>query len=393
MNTTGYGYEPSATHGIAPEWIERIVKFKQIEACDVVQLHVRWQDLGRHPGNLNLNPLREAINYLYSLDIVTALVFRPYRNDDFIPLGSRATDQFGQVYNDGGYHTLALTSPFWVPFLDIVEEIARAFPQLHYMALGYGPTEEFFLPLTQIQGLPHWAGQCVYSRQDRDQFKKQFGTNIPEPNAATIPHEFGRFYEQNPDFLFWITYHLKGINSAFKNACLDCESCGFMADMFREQSAIYGITTPDIFKMHTHFYSSEAEFNYNHWKYAAVDIARSLYPEAAIHIEFDPHDLSGGHAYGQALQPGILAKYATESLKRGVDYIHWAMAFSPGTTHPDNITPLRDVVAALNKGVVRYRESDYLSVQLPPARPYQGQSLYLPAWEAAGGRERPIRFV
>lgn len=403
MNTTGYGYAPEQEFGINQEWIERMQLLANEKAIDWVRIHVRWEDWEPNIGEFTEVEMIRAIKKIRSIGCAPAFCIRPYRRDDVIAYEELAMDHAGRKFDDAGYHTFApgaetAQNHFRKSMVRLAQLVNMYAPEAEFTSLGYGITEEYFLPCTYSetngQDISVLSGMCIFSEADKRVFRAENGSDIPVYDLGWFPDSIDRLYRDHPRVLDYITGRMAKIQREF-NAAWQQNSkipvCGYYADVPSKQSAWYGhrdLLT--IFAGCDMMYSTDG----GSWeKFLAADLHRGTWPNKPSLIELDPEDSgrnaqaqidgTGPYAYDGSIQPHLVKQIIEEVVRRGATHIPLAMAYGP-----HQIAQIGPILREIRKNGIKVEaytgnipEVEYGS-QL-----HSDQTLFRDAWEKRGGRE------
>ncbi len=397
FNMTGYGYAPNAEFSINQEWIDRMKLLVRQKAIDFARIHIRWQDWEPNIGEYTEVELIQALKKIKAEGCVPAICVRPYRWDDVIAYEEVAMDHTGKIFKDGGYHTFApgaetAQNHFRKSMERLAQLVNMHAHDAEFTSLGYGITEEFFLPCNYSETKGDvLTGMCIYSPADKDAFQEAYGYELPVYDLSWFPDSIGRLYTDHPKVLDYITVRLAKIqrefNGAFKQNAPRVPVFGFYADVPSKQSAWYGHRDLlAIFDGCDGIYSSDGGF----WeKFMAADLHKGTWPGKPSAIEIDPEDAGrDGSAYDGPIQPHLVKQIIEEAVRRGVTHIPLAMAFGP-----KQIAQIGPVLReAREKGI----EVKDFTGQIPEieygSRLHSDDNLFRDAWEKLGGKEHPAPF-
>lgn len=404
MNTTGYGFNETldAIDNLPDEWWKRLEYAKKKGIVDFARIYVDWQNWEPTKGVFSEVDLLRVSKRLRKMGVGMALCVRPYRSDNRIAINERATDQNGKVFVEGpdlpgvGLHTFSIgavnaQAEFKTAMVALAKFCAMHEPNAVYVSMGYGYTEEFNLPIIYADSGTkdeRAVGICTYSQADRNLFQSVYGFPLPSPQADNLPWSMGDLYRDHHQVLDFITSRLASIYNDFVDTFHDhCKVpvCGYYPDVVTEQSAWYGHRDlVAIFGRCDMIYSTEGTYPDDPRKLLAADLHQGTFPHMVSIIEMDPTDEGAeGGEISKPIDPASVQRTLSRAIERGVRIVTWAMAHGEG--HMDALAPM---VSVLRQGVKVAPPSKGITVDISSTL-YSGKSLYVPAWEAAGGKDKP----
>ena len=199
MNCTGYGYRPGDVDSLPGEWRERVQFFKDIDGIDDLRPNIMWQDWNPSDGVYTEIEMRRLLKYCERNEIGFAFCMMPYRTDNMIRQSEKAVDHAGRAFDFGNqYHTFApgalvAQAAFYKANEHFAEFLAKFCPDAVFASLGWGETEEFYLPLykNHNDGTNEVSGMCMFSPADKELFRTQYGREMPVYHAASFPESAG----------------------------------------------------------------------------------------------------------------------------------------------------------------------------------------------------------
>ena len=368
MNTTGGGFNNFEVSGIGPEWLPRIEAFRNMtynginfQGIDGVRLCIKWGEWEKTDGVFQEATLRAAINYCRDRNLKFSACFWAVHNTSLnIPMSDIATGSNGAYFSVEGFYAIAPYSAVGKARLKAavkrIAQIMSEYDNTEHISLGYGETEEFYLPLIKDEET-HSINQALtgYSVVDRAAWTTYASNHniagaqppvTPDPTNAFTTGDTWQTTTGHQWYNF-ITDGLALIYAAFNEGVHEggMKSVGYYADAGGAQSAWYMMyLLPKILVNCEYYYSSDGGRNNDTQnKLLATDLNIGTFPGKKYIIEFDADDLNTTGIItgplGQQLNPQILKDYGDGFFSRGGNEIAFAQAFSAGAQTDNNYAP------------------------------------------------------
>lgn len=357
LGTTGYGFDSTAQHGIANEWIERIEAFNYSWGWGItgIAVWINWDTYEPTPGNFQTATLQRIISYCDARKLSLSVWWggRRNQNDGFVKPEEMIRGSKGTLYLEGSQiypgYGCDRTNALMTPAIKSVASILKTYSRAFYMGAFGG---------TAGEQVGHLIGNGTPNAQIGDfsaDNLARFNTWVAARGIAT-PGTPPVVYPENnqwpyPDFsqprgLEYSRYVSYTIRKYYKNLVDAVKSvsnipCVYMyaaADNLQLRSTgnanLNWIAAPG-----DGMYSSDGDGIYSvRHKLLSNSINLGTFPNGLSMQEIDPDDVStykydhNGVAppYGQANPQYAVLKSTLEQLyARGMRAGHTAMSFSP----------------------------------------------------------------
>lgn len=386
INTTGYGFDRTTANGVADNQWAYIQKFANLTyngqdaSVTAVRFHVSWDQYEPTAGNYQGTKLAQAVAAILALkpNMKIALHFhylRPGPQPGQTSEGFLAEDEISRIY-DGtkGQQQISYTLPsiystsartkFYNFVSDALSHLTAYYPRILYTEMGNGSSEEFLMPIHEVNGTQYpafyedaalqawrteylpcrYPGQSTVTWNGNTQTIASASSYFPGPSYSWDTEQ-GREYHR---FGAWgLMKFYKGFRDIVKSKSSSLKVLYFIA--------YFGTFPGNVLTMHNStipmaidefdgVYHSDGTNIYDSWKkIMGLDVLKGTNPNKIAAVEFDAEDL------GEQQRPrvsGINTAFATEwlsrSYKHGADYVHLAMWFDD-----DEINQLAPALAAI----------------------------------------------
>ncbi|CAG5001978.1 hypothetical protein DYBT9275_02779 [Dyadobacter sp. CECT 9275] len=356
LGTTGSGFDASATHGIAPEWVERIEAFNYSWGWGItgVAVWVPWDNWEPTAGNFQTAAMNRVISYLNArnLDLHIVFIARRTEGDGFITSDETVKGSDGTVCKEGptgiypSYGCVRTNALIYTAVAALVN-VVKTYSRAGVMTLGGGTTGEFVNHV--FNGEDHrelgdfctdsltrfntWCTTRGLASAGTPPIIQGTGIDWPHPDWGDARGvEFGRF----------LSYCQK---KYYKNFCDAVKSVSSLKCIYfyaaaanSQLAATSNANMNYIAAPGDGMYGSEGDGLYGHdGKVLCNSVNIGTMPNGISCVEFDPDDLSTWR-YDHGTTPpycngnlnyGIMKSSMENLYAKGCMIIHWAMSFCP----------------------------------------------------------------
>lgn len=416
MNLTGFGFDPSQSNSIHPDWTPRIEKFVNMswqgvnfKGIDGIRVNMKWFDYEPTSGNFRDDKVLQLLNYCVVRGIKLSIALIPWRRegDNMFPDSHKARVSDGKIWYEEGdlpstyktYQPSVHSSDAQIKFKNAAKHLAQVLKQANpnyvdYISTAMSQTEEYQLIRQESPLL--MSGYADIDKQLWASYSG--GLQVPYANSSDL-NVINQMMD-SPTGKKWYEFHTDGLrqfHAAFVQGVREggMRSCGMYAgigapsgvfDFTYKFNTIYSAGTSDQPDL---IYSSEGDAGSQMSKLMATDLNMGTFPGAEPCIEFDPEDVAANQIrnppYGIDLNGQILYDYSVAFFRRGGKVVHFAMSF-----HPDKINQLAEAVYKLRAEFINSSSGMAQGVEQGeqinfPVYRYSGLQEYRGEWGARGG--------
>jgi len=359
MGTTGYGFDATQPHGIAPEWVEKIEAFNYPWGWGItaIDLWVTWDRYEETPGAYETAALQRVINFCSARGLGLSLVFIARRNemDGFLNVGERVTLHTGEVFKDGfdvyPSYGCDRTNTLIYNAIQSMTNVLKTYNRVLSFCCAGGHAGELNNHIKNMGGPS--VGLADFCSDNLSRFNAwctSRGLATPGTPPVIVPENYFWPYPDFHDargleFARFTTYNIYKYYKNFCNAvksvapnipCIYMYAAAAASVQFRStaNAPMNFIASPG-----NGMYGSDGDGLYDaKMKILVNAVNRGNFPNGLSFCEFDPNDTSTytydtGTAppFGQANpQWGQVKTYMEQLYQRGIRGIKTAMAFSTG---------------------------------------------------------------
>lgn len=425
MNTTGFGFDPNAVTGIDKDWVPRIEAFTNLvyngvkfSGIDGVRLAVKWSDYEPKEGQFRSDDLKRAIKYLTDRNLRVSICFLPFRSmkDGMIPDSDILIGSNGDIaVVDADKYTISPNSTIGKNKLanavrNLTKTILETGAKVDYFSLGYGQSEEFYLPAYKDPKTHQVKYNTGFNTVDKQAWNAWLDARGYARIGIPVPWDFSNAFwagevwngSDGRKWYNFMTDSLADLYHTFRDAVhsQNGKVCGYFAGAGDAQGAWFMVYHLErIFDGCDYIYSSDGGQRINRAdKLLAADFMAGTFPNSKAVMEFDPEDvgIDGqylNNPYGMPLDWNAFYSYSKSLFAREVKMVTFAMAFSGETGYSNgvpfinNIATSAEVLWKLRKECIEQdvEQLPVSSVIDQKVDNYMGDQPYRRAWYDAGG--------
>lgn len=358
MGTTGYGFDPDATHGIAPEWVEKIEAFNYPWGWGItgIALWVNWDKYEKTQGVYETAAMQRVINYCNARGLGLSLVWNGRRSsfDNFATEAEKVKLSNGNIFSDAfDYYTsygCDRTNTMIANAIKSMCNIWKTYNRAFYFGVSGGHAGELNNHVKEMGGPNVGLGDfCADNMSRFQQWCTSRGLASYGNPQIIVPSDYMWPYPNfsDPTSLEFARFTTYNIYKYFKNACQAVKSVVNKPCIYYYAAATAGVQFRTTANAPMNFiagpgdgmYGSDGDALYDHnAKIKVNSVNRGTFPNGISCCEFDPddtstyrYDVGGAPPFGQANPQYGAWKATCEKLyQKGAKVIHTAMAFSVG---------------------------------------------------------------
>lgn len=357
MGTTGGGFQANATHGIDPQWVERIEACKYDWGWGItgICLWIGWDGYEPTAGNYQVAALNRAIQFCKDRGLTFSVAFMPRRPenentfiaDNQVIRGSNGTKYVEGVPGFGAVYPSYGSTVVHAKMTGAIQSIAnamKAYDKSFYVSLAGGGAGEQVNYVFQRNGQWEFAD---FSPENLERFETWRASRNLAP-AGEIPKVTG-FEWPHPDYtkplgLEFGRFTTMGIQKAYRNLVTAVKSVAPNLKCIYFYSVTSNLQFRAIQNPNLNYIAAAGDGMYGSdgdglgelfAKIKVNSINMGTFPNGISATEVDPDDISNDMSHGTPpycagnLNYNAFLQLCRDAFSRGLQVMHFAMAFCP----------------------------------------------------------------